>query len=105
MILSGEKREEYRELKEYWRVRLANKDRCYHLISFASFITIALPNDFFTPYTHIEFTNGYSAKGRRFLIECHGIRKGYGRTAWGAEYDKEYIVMKLGEIIEKHNIK
>lgn len=37
-IISGEKRIEYREYKEYWRTRLLNLDE---------------------PYTHVVFKNGY----------------------------------------------
>lgn len=102
MILSGEKKEEYREIKEYWSKRLVSTS--YSAVTFKGVMELALPNDFFKHFTHIEFTNGYGANMPRILIECKGIKKGYGETKWGAVEDIEYFIIKLGNIIEKHNI-
>ena len=105
MILSGEKKEEYRELKEYWKTRLTNREKPeYRLISLQGFLTLALPNDFFAKYDYVEFTNGYGGKMPTMLIECLGISKGYGEPKWGAEEETEYIVIKLGKIVETKNI-
>lgn len=84
MILSGEKREEYREVKEYWTTRLLNKG-----------------------YTHVKFYNGGHFKDTIpwMLIHLQGIRKWYGNPHWGAIKHKEYYILDLGTIIDKGNIK
>lgn len=77
MIASGEKLEEYREIKPYWEKRLKIG---HH-------------------YDAVSFRNGYSKDARKMLIECKGVFKGHGVLAWGAPKEKVFIV-KLGEIIE-----
>ncbi len=76
MILSGEKKEEYREIKPYWDKRL-NKS-----------------------YSHIIFTNGYGKDKPNFKIELKGIFKTIGLAEWGAESEVVYYVLKLGKIKE-----
>lgn len=77
MIAAGIKREEYREIKPYWEVRLFSRQ-----------------------YTHILFARGAHFHPRipKMLIELNGIRKGTGRTEWGASKDVEYYVLSLGRI-------
>ena len=78
MILSGEKKEEYREIKPYWIKRLTGK--CHDVIS---------------------FTNGYSKNAPNFRIELKYIVKGFGIVEWGAkEVDMVYI-LRLGRILNK----
>ena len=74
MIHSGIKKEEYREIKEFYASRLENKS-----------------------YTYVRFHRGYSNK--TILIECKGIEKGIGNPEWGAP-DFEVYKIKLGNIIE-----
>lgn len=102
MILSGEKKEEYRDIKEYWADRLTSPS--YSLITFKAIKDLALPNDFFKQFTHVEFTNGYGGNRPRILIECKGVKKGYGHPEWGAIEETEYFVIRLGDIIETYNI-
>jgi len=60
MILSGDKPEEYREIKPYWTKRLSRTgiDRIF------------IPKDFDV----VSFTNGYGKDSPSFLIECKGIK-------------------------------
>lgn len=77
MILSGEKKEEYREIKPYWIKRLEEKS-----------------------YDSIIFINGYSPNSPRFEIECLGISRSSKSSKWGAVEGEEYFVLKLGKIID-----
>lgn len=79
MILSGEKTEEYREIKKYYITRFA---------------TLGVgAGDIHT----IRFRNGYS--GTSPTIECKvTISQGYGKEEQGAEPGKLYFVLKILEV-------
>jgi hypothetical protein len=83
MIQSGEKKEEYREIKPHWTSRLWKDDSVW--------------SDF-RHYTHIQFTNGYSKNSPSFTIECNGIRIGRGNPEWGAPTDRDVFILSLGKI-------
>jgi hypothetical protein len=91
MILSGEKKEEYRKSSAYWTgifsrtVRLKGKN--YH------------PTD-----VTICFSNGYSKNRRQLFIECEGVHIGEGRPEWGAEKGESYFVIRLGKTICTKNL-
>jgi len=78
MILSGEKTEEYREIKPYWNKRLPKI------------------------YTHIKFRNGYNTDSPEMIIELLGIERNIGRSEWGAPSWLVYV-LRLGNIIETKN--
>lgn len=86
MIFSGEKREEYRDVTEYWNKRLK------------------WPSGFYKPYTIVCFTNGYAKDARRFTMEIDSINiyKG-GWPHWGAKINKKYYVIKLGSLLQTYN--
>ena len=76
MIASGEKTEEYREMKHYWTVRLFKAFR------------------FIPGRTYIRIRNGYSTKDPTLLCLCQlGI--GEGKPEWGAEPGVNYYVIKI----------
>jgi hypothetical protein len=77
MIASGEKKEEYREIKPYWAKRLVGKD-----------------------FAHVLFRNGYSKNARTMLIKCSQIAVAVGQEKWGAERGKLYYAITLGSIIQ-----
>lgn len=85
MIASGEKKEEYREIKKHWISRLCNNPKQFL--------------DGLQDYDYIHFTDGYN-RPRSMNIKCEGIDFGYGKPEWGAEPGKEYFVIKLGGIIK-----
>ena len=78
LILSGEKKEEYREIKPYWEKRLMGKT-----------------------YDKVIFRNGYATNAPQFTIKLKSITQGIGKSEWGAEKGKRYCVLSLGEIINK----
>jgi len=78
MIASGEKKEEYREIKVYWAKRLLKN------------------------YDAILFRNGYGEKVPSVLVEYKGLTQGVGDKSWGAPIEKAYI-LKFGKIIKNDN--
>jgi hypothetical protein len=104
MILSGEKKEEYREIKPYYTSRFHN---VFGTGSFdrAAFVTsngISLVIDG-QPVKHkILFRNGYGADRPEFVAVC-SLSIGTGREEWGAESGKEYYTLTIHAITEKHN--
>lgn len=90
MIESGEKPEEYRENKPYWRKRL-----CHTLIVQAPHI---IYNEYLKQYKYACFSYGYTK--RRMVWEVESIRFGYGNPAWGAPKDEKVFIIKLGKRIK-----
>lgn len=96
MILSGEKKEEYRGFTEYWIKRLTEDNSYCAMGSGASTQFVINEKHFDT----ITFSNGYSEDRDQFIIECLGIDISEGNPEWGAEQQEKYFVLKLGEIIK-----
>lgn len=112
MILSGEKKEEYREIKPYWVSRLVDwSDYPKESHDEHKYITENIVYDIeqghngldvlksyfskFKTFHYVQFRNGYSKDGRSMLRESNGISIGEGRPEWGAEKGKKYFVIKL----------
>jgi hypothetical protein len=83
MIASGEKKEEYREIKPYWIKRM----------HFDLWDT--------KPFDFIIFKNGYSQQAPEIKVECKGILIGKARPEWSDNWEGEVFIIKLGEIITK----
>lgn len=83
LILSGEKKEEYREIKPHWTSRIIDKK-------------IGGFNDF----QYVNFRNGYNPKSPFMVVECKGIEIGIGKLEWGGTNEEVYII-KLGKIISQ----
>jgi hypothetical protein len=86
MIASGEKKEEYREIKLYWESRLCS----------------GFPHRYAAKdFDAIRFARGghFHPSIPQLLIEWKGMEMRTGKPEWGAEPGKEYFVIKLGEII------
>jgi hypothetical protein len=96
--LSGEKKEEYRDIKSYWMRRLI-PDK-HRIVSQAAVTNLALPNGFFKHFDVVKFTNGYGKDAPSFLIECKGVEVSEGLQEWGAIPDVRYFTIKLGKILE-----
>ena len=110
MILSGEKTEEYREIKEYWIKRLCwfGEDFCS---SYPTIIDILenCPQEFECEdcgfnghgYTHVSFRNGYHKNAPLVMFKIREITSDFGIPEWGCEYNKRSFVIKLGERVYK----
>ena len=87
MIFSGEKREEYREIKRYWEIR---------------FIGAGLLDIYGKPNGRIRtvrFRNGYGKKRPSFCAEVALDIKS-GRPEWGAVEGRLYYTLNIRKIKE-----
>lgn len=91
MIATGEKKEEYREMKEFYIKRLYN---LYGTVS----------ESHFKHYDAVRFHRGQGGK-TKMLVECNGIHIGRGKPEWGAVPGETYFVIELGKIIEENGSK
>lgn len=95
MIKSGIKKEEYREIRDYWGVRFAGRDVWANEFCIKDVSEIALKH-----FDCLVFTLGYPKAGdkeRRLVFKKPKIRIGTGRTEWGAEPGKMYFVISWEE--------
>jgi hypothetical protein len=92
MIASGEKKEEYREAKEYWHKRLWLRDPHF-----------GLNGGYYIAFDIVRFKNGYAKDAPTMDVECKGITFGGGKREWGAEMYQNYFVIKLGSILSISN--
>jgi len=83
MEVSGEKPEEYREIKGYWIHRLLR----------GGYIRNTIP--LFQQYTHVRIRRGYTNITALFPIKEMTI--GYGNPEWGAPTEREVFIIKLGK--------
>lgn len=81
MILSGEKKEEYRELNDYYKTRLEN-------------LFVFQAPDY---QEDIIFRNGYSANSPQLKALC-SLSIGYGKSEWGAEPGEMYHVLTIHQV-------
>lgn len=107
LILSGEKKEEYREIKPYWMLRLTYCYKkgfipCKYMKCGTNDAMCA--NAFDDSYTHVQFTNGYGNDKPQVTLECKGISIGKGNADLGAPKEDVFII-KLGKEISRNNIK
>lgn len=89
MIASGEKKEEYREKKDYWIDRLCDFDECLKSNSY----------EHFKSFDTITFRNGYSKNAPTIVLECKGIRIGEAKPEWSDNWQGNVFIIKLGDII------
>lgn len=93
MILSGEKKEEYREIKPYYMSRFANVFSMYPTSSTYPYSNVPYGTDI----REILFRNGYGKNCPEFVASCTlEVKK--GKPEWGAEPGREYYVLKIHEI-------
>ena len=80
MIKTGQKKEEYREIKPYYDSRFKN------------YLSTNVP-------ALVTFRNGYSNNSPSVKCWCV-INKGIGKVEWGAIADKEYYVLKIISLVD-----
>lgn len=110
MILSGEKKEEYREIKEYYETRFQNlfgaitiypssifSDRSKYELLQGEAVPEEIRKD---SIQEIIFRNGYSKDSKAIKARCK-LRIGKGRPEWGALPDKQYYIL---EILDKEEL-
>lgn len=87
MIESGEKREEYREIKPYWCKRFIGEDEPIVVVHYST----EGCNVF--DYTHVRFRYGYTKRTMLYVIDR--IIIGRGNPNWGAPTDKDVFIIKF----------
>lgn len=112
MLVSGEKKEEYREIKPYWVTRLYHdefgklppplvKELTECLIKCGDTFDFEIENNgmqvYQVPFSHVLFINGYGDDKPRVEKEIESITIGKPRKGWCPDefLDKEYFVIKL----------
>lgn len=100
MILSGQKTEEYREIKPYYETKFMN---LFGIIicdgQFVKCSDIGLSECQKDEIQTIVFRNGYRKDSPSFTAKCM-LAVGVGKEEWGAEKDKTYFVLKIHEILD-----
>lgn len=93
MILSGFKKEEYRNITPYYEARFKN-----------AFGYILYNNEIvYKKEALIKFRNGYSKNAPSFIAKC-SINIGEGRQEWGAIPGVKYFILGIVKILEKEEI-
>lgn len=108
MIVSGEKREEYREISAYWTTRLLGErgyDETYvkEVVRRIRIQGRAIPenveqllksgNLLALPYKTVTFHKGYTRETASFRVLSIDIRR--GRPEWGAVPGRKYFVISF----------
>ena len=104
MILSGENKEEYREIKEYYETRFQNlfgaitiypSSIFSHRSKYELLQGEAVPEEIRKDSVQeIIFRNGYSKDSKAIKARCR-LRIGEGKSEWGAEPDKQYYILEI----------
>lgn len=92
MILSGKKKEEYREIKPYYETRFGKWFG----------ILVGKEGNIISPCLGkqpVMFYNGYSKNSPSFVAMC-SVEIGTGKEEWGAEPDKKYFVLTIHKILK-----
>jgi len=112
MIASGEKREEYRTINPYWAKRLLAEEMTiqqwqevwlyYAIWNWET--DWVFPDDLIRKFGDkkfdaVTFYMGYEKNRPSVTLRWQGCEIGKGRPEWGADPDKHYFVIKLGEIL------
>lgn len=89
MILSGEKKEEYREIKPYYTARFKKMwENSGYWNNY----------DLYT----VIFRNGYSNNSPMFVAEV-SLGLGTGLPEWGAEPGKKYYVLRIHNVYREED--
>ena len=95
MILSGEKKEEYREIKPYYISRIRNNVEFISSLDDDSVIEVIRIGGI---KINVRFRNGYGKDSPSFVAKC-ALSVGAGKEEWGADPGKKYFVLTIKEIL------
>ena len=100
MIRDGKKKEEYREIKDYYRSRLFDGWDKVKAGGIYWFNREFEKHPTFAIFDRLVFTLGYTKADdaeRRLVFKNPKIRIGTGRPEWGAEPGKTYFIITWEE--------
>lgn len=94
MIKNGEKKEEYREIKPYYKTRFYNEIKeVLDKETFEQQVTaVILYNN--TVMLDVIFRNGYSKNSPQIKCKCIYKGRGQGKPEWGAEKRKRVLYFR-----------
>lgn len=120
MILSGEKKEEYRDIKDYWVNRLTWRHDEIDGIAWQELIESLKDKKKFgydsykeildtylcemAYFTKVSFRNGYAKNAPEIVVKCKGVEIGKSKPEWSDNWQGDVFIIKLGEILETKNI-
>lgn len=97
MIASGEKKEEYREVKPYWVQRLTWHE--FHKCDLLELLYREIESDVYRhDFDLVCFHNGYSKSSPAMTFYFKGIYIGFAKPEWSDNWQGDVFVIKLGEI-------
>ncbi len=109
MILSSEKKEEYREITTYWINRLFNwrNESNWDINDFLREFEyhqneLCFIEKHSKQFETITFSNGMTPPVPRFVIELKDFEIREGKQEWGAEPGIKYFVLELGKILSSN---
>ena len=107
MVHSGEKKEEYREIKKHYLSLLFNNKNLNASLNYALNELLAWGNnsvilETIKDFNTITFSNGYAKDRKQFVIEFKGIKIGQGESKWGAKSGVNYFVLELGNVLSRN---
>ena len=99
MILSGEKKEEYREVKPYYTTRFKNAGMHPDPIGIDEFHLLHKPEEFIKH--KVMFRNGYSSNSPSFVANVY-LTTDFGKPEWGAKPKVKYYTLHIVEIVSTY---
>ena len=100
MILSGEKTEEYREIKPYWTTRIENAFKVAIINDERIVPWEIIHRGWRMPEKKIRLRCGYQKKAHTALATVN-LKIGTGRPEWGAEPGKPCFIFEILEVREQ----
>lgn len=95
MIIEGTKKEEYREIKEYWHKRLTTEKIC-------SSVLTEIKKGKKEYCFEVILRNGYSNEAPMARVVVY-LSKGFGKTEWGAPENKRVYILNIVKICDTLN--
>lgn len=97
LIASGEKKEEYREIKEYWKIRfLCAIGRTCQFWGVGE--RMPIPKEYYKPFDVVVFKNGYRKNAPMITVEIKEIFiTECGNPSWG--FEGKCFAIKLGNLL------
>lgn len=90
LVEAGIKKEEYREIKPFW-------DRIF------STGKVRIKGKYYNPEeVTIVFSNGYAKDRRQIHCNLLELRKGFGKSEWGADPLKPYYILEIQPEEDSH---
>lgn len=109
LVKSGEKEEEYREIKPHWIKRFSSQNFTLkdYRSGAAEELILKNPNYWAEKkmklFDFVEFTNGYSNSSPKITLEFKRIEIRTGISEWGAIRGTKYFVILLGKEVSRQN--